>query len=1027
MEVPYRNEPKAPGPPLLGNNEEFLTLMESRDMGSNERGPQLHWMPRLKEPFKPAFLTALGFTLVFLSAVYLLLSCFQYLSFRYGAGHAARGLAQGGSPKGTPCQADSDEEQDSPGETGEHGGPIGNRGPPRGSQTSTTPQTGHQQGGFAAPPPAAAGGAGAVSGSGSSLGARPKTKSWPTEQPEEKQRDEGWGLRQMPVRTQVILQHYLSSMARTAKTCREIAPLLGPQDGGEFVRLMSILAAIQLSAFSIGPLEQEPTRQAAAAEYIALVDNAVEALKGLEEGEAQRLRLDLEGLSKTIRAMQKIRPIQRPISAQSYSVKILTAFKIFSAEGAHVSEVLRRLSMLSTRTLSRTEILQQLNTLSAIVEIRRRQIARDGFMRWWALKCQNEVREWLVIRPQDIHPEDTSTPFMPLEDTINEIDQAVVGAWGAMAPPRPFSGVHGQGQSAPDDDQQAQQMKEGKRRQDEPSGSDAFWEYWVASEPGQGIPHDIGPDQGTTGPLLPGSLVTAPSRGSHLPGMSHEFATRLQEHKVKDATGGAPQSEGAVGAAWQGPSTVSEHGEMQVVDFQTRVLFSFSQLTDALGCVRYLLPAVDRRNGLRLARLVASLVALELGAFSSIPAGLQSERYEVARRCRGLLREILARDETSPEDDPVYEDLESLASILGIIKKEPKTMPEVTQYQYEKWMVTQAQACQVSSHHLVAILHSMMHWDTRRADPSAFIQQQLGYLEALVRTRTEQILATGISRYWLVKAQEAAKKWVLFSKSQLKEAEMIRRPTPLPGLIVEMDLTLAHATGTAALARHAGQPLRQQAEVQATPVTPQSSAGAVRRFGSSHQMEASSTATIPQQRGPVAPSWPRTGLSPHSTPRVPQYLGPGDPDTTQRHPRAYDLPFGSQMPSPDQGPPAPVRPYTLGSQRTPTVPGLPLQYPHDDEAIWAPLDQGPHTSQSAARSIFPPYSGPPVGKHAGYQAQDAAGRHATGATRDTGDIPLGDDEQEDEDSLDPTLLRLLEKGLRWEEVPDIVEDDQGPK
>lgn len=415
MQVPYRDERQAPGLPSVENNGEFS---KPRATGSDGRGYQLLGRPRRNEPFDPPLLTPLCVIFVSLATVYFLLCCFRYFDLRSGVGLGSRRLAEGSSAKGAACQSESDDEEENTSELGVYGGPSG-KGAARDERGRERGQKGLEEG--AVPPPrfVASGGAGVASDNGQGLGARPKTKSWDTAT------EGGWGVRRMPQEAAEELLLALSWIEKTATACRRSLPFLSATNGRKLLKSLASLAAVELSAFSICPVEYEPERQRVAGAYIRLLEENVGALAGNSNPELQQTRRKLLGILKVMQKLKTPRRLLRPFEPRPYRLKMVSQLKLFSASNMHMLEAMERLSALSTKRLSNKEILMELRVISAIFDCRKKQVMRDSTLRWWLITCQDEAGKRAIVTPSDIRQGNQWGIFGSLNEMANEIHEAV--------------------------------------------------------------------------------------------------------------------------------------------------------------------------------------------------------------------------------------------------------------------------------------------------------------------------------------------------------------------------------------------------------------------------------------------------------------------------------------------------------------------------------------------------------------------------------------------------------------------------
>lgn len=964
MQASHADMQRAPGLPITGKNEEFFYFLEPQDTGFSERRPQL--VGRRKQspdPFERSALPAvLSVVFVSLVIVYLLAGCFWQLNLRYGRGSASRGLAAGGREEGVSCDGDSDEEgQEATGD------PEGQQGPSRDDRTRPV-----QQGFLPSHFVDTSRGVGTARRDGI-----PATT--PTQQPRKTNQRDEWGLRKMPRRETEVARHLLSQMVLTAKKCKELFPNLSLLNGIKLVKLLSALAAIDLSAFSIVPNELESARQAAAHEFINLVKDTLTATRGMPGTELKKNRRHIEILVRVLKNLKKPRPIDRPITASSYKIKIISQITLFSAANMHINEALRRLSLVTTEGLTEEEVLQELEVISTLMKTRRMQIMRDGFLAWWLLNSQDIEKVWPVTGSKFSRQVSAGSRFSSLKETADEIHLRVAAVRGREAPHR--------GVRADQGEPWTQQRRESRQ----------------PSQPGTSGEDDVPRQPRASSEEVPPRLSSSEARGAdfHGPGTSDEAARGYQE-EARDGDFKKDVSQPA-GVRTSRRKEKKDRDVQRPVPVPQSVFNSLSRLESALNLLRQLIPRLGVVDGLRLARQVTSLAALELGALSAFPRIIEERRHLTTRGFALFIDELLERNPRHPGTESTYTAFEQMLQILLQLEREAPPVPNANYWRYQKWMDAQATSCNVSVQHLHALLESMLGDDTGEPVSNAFLRRQLNHLETLLQMRTAQILNNGTSSYWLVKVQGKTGLWVLFPREHFLTVTANNQTEVSPAESLEvMDTMMSRATGIQVLASHALPPTQQQDQRSATAGAPavssQSPAGPVTpafqvqetrhlRMPPASQQPESSIEKQPQRRP----------FQPVSRPAVPQQFGFAEqrgPQRPRRPPR-----FSWQH----------HRHYTRDTQQSSSMPAVSSPPQLLGEA--QQTSQSPHETGSLGQAQAS--SGPQGQETSTYEGAVGLERHPSAQASD------GDDDE----SLDPLLSRLLDKGLHWQDIPDDGEDD----
>lgn len=268
---------------------------------------------------------------------------------------------------------------------------------------------------------------------------------------------EGWGFRMMPVKARHTVQVWFRRLERIGIICSQGVLLLDPGNACQLVRLLTSLAALELSAFSLVPADLEEDRQYVVQRYLDLLSKTLNMTETQEIGDdVQETRKQLVELVQLLTELRKGRHIRADLNALTYMKKMLTQFRLFQVASGHTTTVLRVLfppEGSSRAHLSGQLLRQQLSILQALFDVRLQQILSDGTLRWSLVQSHLAVGYSVLYTQDEPRLAKRQRGIPNMSEQVTAIDKAVEQAGGRLFHPPIALGTLAPGVFAVDDPQ----------------------------------------------------------------------------------------------------------------------------------------------------------------------------------------------------------------------------------------------------------------------------------------------------------------------------------------------------------------------------------------------------------------------------------------------------------------------------------------------------------------------------------------------------------------------------------------------
>ncbi|KAL8427242.1 hypothetical protein ACSSS7_007803 [Eimeria intestinalis] len=428
-----------------------------------------------------------------------------------------------------------------------------------------------------------------------------------------------------------------------------------------------------------------------------------------------------------------------------------------------------------------------------------------------------------------------------------------------------------------------------------------------------------------------------------------------QETEPADTEGSEPKGAGAVPLPGDlrahGPATGAPAGRTRRVlsaSVQTRVGRTLRLLERPATLLTPLIPLLRPDHCLGTVRTLCKIVALELSAFSTIPACLQPLRQQVAQVYSNLIEQVLRTEPIAAEAARLGWDvaLRALRELLQRLAQVPPETERLPGRYYSTIVQNQRRVCHWMFSQVLNVLQVISFIKTQDPSPKSneAVFMQRGVLHSLFLARRQQILRSVTLTHWLERQQRDLGVFFVYGSADLDYARHSPEDT-LNDRLHEIKFAVV-AAGGQPTSRFAHLPLlsgEQQQPQQQQPLVPQ--------IG--HHPHPGAPHAHPQQaRGP---------LHMHFSPLPGQHT----------HPPAQPIPQAPHMPPPPPAAAQPPAPFDLVQQDSlfpavnprpqlsgepqPPVPFLQIQLPEIYQRSYPSMP--PLDAPSTSSSIHAPFGG----------------------------------------------------------------------
>ncbi|KAL8455693.1 hypothetical protein Emag_000515 [Eimeria magna] len=694
-------------------------------------------------------------SVVSLTLMFVLLSCFRYVSFAPRVRSATRSLA-----------------------TGDFDGDVCPNWPESGNSGEVSGDEELAEGGASvAGSPAAAAGGTQVPGGEQGVPSSPLQSPVP-----------GWGPRQMPPEWLERVEALLSFMKRLATNYMTLIPVLDSTAAVKLCEQLANLAVIELSAMAYIPDPLQPMRSEAADAFSSMIGSVQSADATRKAAKRMRLEARLQNLKLMIAAVGR-----KPPQTEEFEDYMATMIDCWNV-GAHaVSQVSAQLESLLLEQQQRPNpqmVQKVLKVAQAVFITRRTQLLEIRTIADWVCGCQESVGASLIYTRKEIRG---AFGKLKQQDVgpIQEIDRAVMAAGGAPVssalsvssvkhePPSGYSATpHFSGISAarlqPQDLQSPRPSPEPRQPPVPPTADMEALE--LSDQPsGRGL---VGTPAQPPPPARTSQQASPTTRQAGHPHPAPSSHTSHQpQHNVPDSweeLGALPRQQVAESAQSRTEERQPQHQQLPP-NWSSSMRDVLELMQTAAFTCGSLLPSLSPTEGVLLSMHLSMLTAVQVSALAHLPAELQPVRQKVAASYRQLLDFVLTTEpvRSAAASEGVTSRIESLQVLLERLGGAPPEIQiEPQQYMVEMkylYRVSRFTYLQVSSF-LRELLLSQQPTKRGPVQPKAIIKA----VEKMAYVLKMQLLTDPLRSSWFV-SQSSGLEYPLCTAADVEKAASMNR------------------------------------------------------------------------------------------------------------------------------------------------------------------------------------------------------------------------------------------------------------
>ncbi|KAL8430770.1 hypothetical protein Efla_004006 [Eimeria flavescens] len=605
-----------------------------------------------------------------------------------------------------------------------------------------------------------------------------------------------WGPRRMPLKWRGKVREALHRVKDLATVFAAALTSLDHLDAARLATELTVLAAIELSAFGCIPNVLQPVRAEVATAYASLIERLLsEASKsGALRGTVHLWRLDL--YKHLLGRLGEIPPTSEVLASDTYKRIMVRQWRVCSYTALQVAAQLQLLFNEDQRQPPRNTVQGVLSVVKAMVNVRKVQLLGNGVLRYWLAVCQRTVSPYLMYTREE-YEEGQNKQAQSLGSHLDQVHQAIVQAGGTPVDVEAATGFSASPHwlFAPQSTALAHSLADSVQLQEQTFNLlYASLDQPVVSPP-SGLEHSRSPlhrfetvqaGQASADHMQqwpePSSAqqLKSPDRAPLSQNASYLPASQLPANHQQQGTSQSPASKPIESPQVERarPKKQKAHeagwGRQQMPEvWCDKVRLLLETMRKGALTSSALLSSLSPGEAVPLVKNLAMLEAVQIAALAYTPARLQPLRAEVGMAYKKLLGHVLNLSPTRLVADELdlSEKLASLQVLLEQLSATPPLIETMTGGKYMKRMVVQYKVCSYISKQVKVLLEGLLKATRQPGVVQLESQVVTSALGGMFYTSKMHLLRNTSFRHWFVCCQKQAAPFLLYTQAEFQFAK----------------------------------------------------------------------------------------------------------------------------------------------------------------------------------------------------------------------------------------------------------------